>query len=565
MSDWQLNTPVCFLIFNRPEITNRVFQAIRVAKPPQLFVVADGARTERPGEKEKCLAAREIINHVDWDCEVLTNFSDANLGCRKRVSSGLDWLFSHIDEAIILEDDCLPHPTFFRFCETLLHRYRDDPRIMLISGQNLQLGQKRRHYSYYFSRYNHCWGWASWKRAWQHYDDSMKLWPKVRDEHWLYDLLENEHAFRYWSATFQRLYEGFDTWDYPWLFACWINQGLTVLPNVNLVSNLGFGAEATHTKNPDTILANMAVEEILFPLKHPPFVIRDTQADKFTESNYYSGTAPKEKKARAINVTRLLDNTLTKVKNGHPTVTLNNTTLVAISSKDIQLALLSLAISNLHVSFGTSLFFTSQDIPDRYLERFPQLTVVKIEPIESLNDYSRFVIKELTSFVDTDFCLITQGDGFIVNPQYWSDDFFNYDYVGAPWRKQTPLTNARGETVDILDLRKNRVGNGGFSLRSKKLLQVSSQLNFDDIETLSLSEDLIICHYYYDWFKDRGINFAPLDIASKFSFEQPIEEIDRFSWEQTFGFHGKPTLYRVLTKMDQDIENEIRSAQREPC
>ena len=156
-NEWQLTTPVVFIIFNRPDTTAKVFEAIRQAKPPKLLVIADGARIDKPGEAEKCAAARAIINQVDWQCEVLTNYSNVNLGCRKRVSSGLDWVFEQVEEAIVLEDDCLPHPSFFQYCQELLEKYRDDERIMMISGDNFQFGNETTEYSYYFSRYGHCW------------------------------------------------------------------------------------------------------------------------------------------------------------------------------------------------------------------------------------------------------------------------------------------------------------------------------------------------------------------------------------------------------------------------
>ncbi|MEN2383889.1 MAG: hypothetical protein KA716_33360 [Gloeotrichia echinulata DEX184] len=153
-----LSTPIGFFIFNRPDLTAQVFEAIRQTKPHKLLVVADGPRF--PEEEEKCLKTREVIKSVDWDCEVLTNFSEINLGCKYRVYSGLDWVFSQVEEAIILEDDCLPTPSFFYFCQTLLQRYRDDERVMHISGNNFQFGQSRTPYSYYFSKYNHIWGWG---------------------------------------------------------------------------------------------------------------------------------------------------------------------------------------------------------------------------------------------------------------------------------------------------------------------------------------------------------------------------------------------------------------------
>ena len=242
MADWQLTTPVAFLIFNRPHFTERVFAAIAAAKPPKLLVVADGPRPDRQGEAEQCDATRHIIERVDWDCQVLTNYSNAHLGCKRRVSSGLDWVFGTVDEAIILEDDCLPHPSFFRFCQELLQRYRDDERIAQIGGVNFQRGRRRTDYSYYFSRYAHIWGWASWRRAWRHYDVALKAWPLIRNGSWLGDMLGNPKEVRYWQDIFQAVFdEKIDTWDYQWLFASWLQNALTVLPSVNLVSNIGFG------------------------------------------------------------------------------------------------------------------------------------------------------------------------------------------------------------------------------------------------------------------------------------------------------------------------------------
>ena len=298
-----MKTPVAFLIFNRPDTTEKVFEAIRQAQPLKLLVVADGARSDRPSEAEKCQATRAIIDRVDWECEVLTNYSDVNLGCKTRVSSGLNWVFDHVEEAIILEDDCLPDPSFFLFCEKLLNYYREDERIMVISGDNFQFGRKRTDYSYYFSRYNHCWGWATWKRAWQYYDLEMKLWQEIRDGNWLEYILHKPRAVKYWNKVFQASYDRIiDSWDYQWTYTCWIQNGLTILPNVNLVSNIGFGTEGTHTTSNNSPVAKLPTEKMYFPLRHPPFIIRDAEADEFTQKTLFNSSASDRliKKAKKI-------------------------------------------------------------------------------------------------------------------------------------------------------------------------------------------------------------------------------------------------------------------------
>lgn len=304
MTMFDFTTPVALLVFNRPHTTEQVFKEIRNAKPPMLLVIADGPRTDRKEEAEKCAAVRAIVEQVDWDCQVLKNYSDTNLGCRKRVSSGLDWVFSRVDEAIILEDDCVPHPTFFHFCQELLERYRADERVMTISGNNFQYGRRRTKYSYYFSRYAHLWGWATWRRAWNSYDVDMKMWQEIRDGSWLFDILGSTRpeirdgqyqidikrsirTVQYWHSIFEHTYKGrIDTWDYQLLFASWLQNGLHILPNINLVSNIGFGLEATHTKV-ISHCANLPIIAMEYPLNHPPFVIRDSWADDFSQATHF--------------------------------------------------------------------------------------------------------------------------------------------------------------------------------------------------------------------------------------------------------------------------------------
>jgi len=288
-----MKKPVVLIIFKRPDTTKKVFEAIRQSKPKKLFVIADAARTDRPGEVEKCEATRAVVEQVDWDCEVRANYSDVNLGCAKRISSGLNWVFEQVDEAIILEDDCVPHPTFFPFCEELLDKYKYDNRIASISGQNVQFGRKRTDYSYYFSRYNHCWGWATWKRAWQDFDIYMKNWPEIQKENFLNDILLDRKAVSYWQNRLQHVYDNplSTVWSYQWTFASWIQNRLGIISNVNLISNIGFNTDSTNInfkqKSPHD---NMPTEPLEFPLKHPPFVFRDTKADDFTQRTLFNET-----------------------------------------------------------------------------------------------------------------------------------------------------------------------------------------------------------------------------------------------------------------------------------
>lgn len=293
MVKWQLKTPVVLLIFNRPDATEKVFEKIRQAKPPLLLVVADGPREDKPDDLQKCNAARAIVDCVDWDCKVLKNYSEINLGCGRRPASGLDWVFEMVEEAIILEDDCVPHPTFFRFCEELLERYRYDRRIMSISGQNVQFGRRRTEYSYYFSRYNHGWGWATWRRAWQHFDFDMKLWPEVRDKNLLQDILIDTHVVKNWTKIFQLTYDkSLNCWDYQFTFSCWMQNGLSILSDVNLVSNIGHGSEASNTTDIKSPFNNIPAEAVSFPLKHPLFVIQNLEADDFTENSLFDYNPP---------------------------------------------------------------------------------------------------------------------------------------------------------------------------------------------------------------------------------------------------------------------------------
>lgn len=282
--------PVAFFVFNRPQLTAKVYERIRAAKPKRLLLVADGPRPTRPEDVELCKAAREIVNAPDWPCEVLTNFAGENLGCRRRLSSGLDWVFQQCPEAIILEDDCLPCFSFFDFCSEMLRYYRDDPRVMHISGDNFQGGRRRGNASYFFSQYPLSWGWASWGRAWRHYDVHVASWPAAYRERWLESVLDSSREIQYWEGIFDRLYRGqIDTWDYQWVFACWRQGGLSILPNENLVSNIGAGPDATHFREGHSTLQIPTRD--LGELVHPSEVVQDREADRFTFEEHM---APKQ-------------------------------------------------------------------------------------------------------------------------------------------------------------------------------------------------------------------------------------------------------------------------------
>jgi hypothetical protein len=283
MVKYQLNTPVAFIIFNRPNLTEKVFCQIRNARPPKLFVIADGPRNGFPDDKYKCRATRDIIETVDWPCEVFRNYSDINLGCGVRIATGISWLFECVEEAIILEDDCVPDLSFFLYCAELLERYRLDERVMHISGNNCAIKSKDSNKkSYYFSRIPHCWGWATWRRAWRCFDFEIKALPEVLSTKKLAKIWPSSKAQRFWEDLFIGLYYNKmkNVWAYQWTFACQINNGLSINPNVTLVSNIGFTNDATHTKNSNHPLANIKTNKMGFPLNHPELIACNEEADE---------------------------------------------------------------------------------------------------------------------------------------------------------------------------------------------------------------------------------------------------------------------------------------------
>ncbi|HTW96313.1 MAG TPA: hypothetical protein VMD74_01485 [Candidatus Methylomirabilis sp.] len=275
-----MKTPLLLIIFNRPEITALVFEEIRKIKPEKLFIAADGPRLNISGEVDKCAAARKIVETIDWPCEVRRNFSEINLGCKKRVSSAIDWFFDQVAEGIILEDDCLPNQSFFYFCERLLEKYRDDERIMHISGDNFLSDRIKIKDDFYFSQYPCIWGWASWRRAWKKYDLALTDFPEFKkNKILLKNIFHRRYLKNIWLKIWQKTFENkIDTWDHQWAYAVIKNRGLCVNPRVNLVANIGFGGQATHTKN-NSRLAGTAAELLSSVLKYPDKIAADSLAD----------------------------------------------------------------------------------------------------------------------------------------------------------------------------------------------------------------------------------------------------------------------------------------------
>jgi hypothetical protein len=277
------------LAFNRPDVTVKTLSAIRAVKPTRLFFAVDGPRADSVDEYKRVLEIQELTRSIDWDCDVQTLFRKKNLGCKTAVSEAITWFFDHVEAGIILEDDCVAHPSFFPFAAELLKRYRSDDRVLMISGDNFLLGRQWSEYSYYFSRYTHIWGWATWRRAWRHYDHRMSRWPELRDRGWLRDILKDRVAADYWTRVFDDTFaERNSSWAYRWTYSAWVNDALTILPCVNLVSNIGFGDVATHTRNRKNKLAALPVEEMRLPLRHPERVFQEARADTFTQRTVFA-------------------------------------------------------------------------------------------------------------------------------------------------------------------------------------------------------------------------------------------------------------------------------------
>jgi len=278
-----LTSPILFLIFNRPDTTTIVFESIRAAQPPRLYVAADGTRKSKEGEEEICSQVRQIATQVDWPCEVKTLFRDTNLGCGKAVSEAITWFFKHEEMGIILEDDCLADQSFYGFCDVLLDKYKNEKSVMHIGGTNFQPTGTLFEDSYYFSMYSHVWGWASWRDRWTKYDFFLESFDlsQALDQYG-----QTSKVKKYFGKRLSQVKSGvINTWDYQWVMSIWRYHGLCITPNINLVSNIGFNEQATHTTS------NMRWAKVttspIDTINHPSITERSTKKDDYTFHEVY--------------------------------------------------------------------------------------------------------------------------------------------------------------------------------------------------------------------------------------------------------------------------------------
>lgn len=282
----QFNIPVLFLIFNRPDKTQQVFNKIKEIKPKYLFVAADGPRPHKTGEHKKCLETREIIKQVNWDCELKTLFRESNLGCGQSVSSAITWFFDEIEQGIILEDDCLPDNTFFYYCETLLEKYKHNNNILHINGTNFSGIKVANPKSYYFTNLVSIWGWATWRRAWNIYDINTPDFPIYKNKLFGQKTLVSKKVTKHFKKAFDKMYtERYSAWGTQWMYTVMKNRGITITPQVNLVENIGIDNGSTRSFLMDSHSYNKKSDKLLLPLEHPNFVVSN-QIDELIFENY---------------------------------------------------------------------------------------------------------------------------------------------------------------------------------------------------------------------------------------------------------------------------------------
>lgn len=285
-----LNTAVLFLVFNRLETAEKVFHAIRMAKPPRLYIAADGPRNGNKNDIEKTNLVRNfVINNIDWDCQVKTLFRSENVGCKNAVTTGISWFFEHEEQGIILEDDCLPSQSFFWYCEALLDKYYDNNEVFLISGDGRNTREVELEHDYGFTKFAHIWGWATWRRTWINFDLDMKGYDGYIYRY-INEAIERKRTIKYIKYIFKALRKGRlnQVWDYQFVIYCLMSKGLCIVPSRNLISNLGHGPDATHTLDDSPLNANVPKFELELPLNSPAIVTNCALISDLQEKNEYN-------------------------------------------------------------------------------------------------------------------------------------------------------------------------------------------------------------------------------------------------------------------------------------
>lgn len=304
--------PILLLAWKRPDTTKQVINNLRGLKPSMIFIACDGPIHGDSENHKRVKATRDLLkSSIDWPCQVEWLLRSRNEGSKYGVAQAIDWFFSNVDHGIILEDDCVPHPDFFHHCAALLDRYKNDTRVWCISGNNFQKGAWRGDGSYYFGKIPLTWGWATWKRCWQQYDVEMTEWPKLRDSDLFNSLFDDDIEQAYWKGIWDYTHStrNATAWDYQWTFTCIANGGLTAIPNVNLVSNIGFGPDATHTRSAQEPLATSGFREY----KHPSFILRDRDADRYVFDYHFGGASLRAQQSRTQRIRSMAKRSLKKV------------------------------------------------------------------------------------------------------------------------------------------------------------------------------------------------------------------------------------------------------------
>jgi hypothetical protein len=284
------DTPILLIVFNRLSTTQQVFERIKATKPKNLFIVADGPRKDKPDEAEKCKEVRRyLLKAIDWDVELKTLFREENLGCGKGPALAISWFFEHVESGIILEDDCLPADSFFPFCESMLAKYADNPKIHSIAGTNLLPQYSHKEYSYFFSYQAGIWGWATWRRSWKLYDYSVKQWGEEGFKEKIKNFFTNEREMEVYVNGLDKAFieTNVSWWDYQFIFSRIINECYGIIPQKNLICNIGFGECATHTFDENSEIGFLSVEELVFPLIHPTETVIYKSYDELYREHFF--------------------------------------------------------------------------------------------------------------------------------------------------------------------------------------------------------------------------------------------------------------------------------------